>query len=101
MSLKVDRVWDEIAERLIEATAAQLVVTIDPDIRGGEPVVRGTRIPVHMLHDLWKQGVGEDELLADCPSLNQQYLQLALRYAELHPRTGRPKNRPWQRVLDE
>jgi uncharacterized protein (DUF433 family)/Holliday junction resolvase-like predicted endonuclease len=86
---------EQIAERFLEALAAQLAVVSDADIRGGEPVVRGTRIPVYLLQDLKLQGATGEELLADYPSLDERRLQLALLYARIHPRPGRPKKRPW------
>ena len=66
-------------------------VVSDPGIRGGEPVIAGTRIPVYMLADLKAQAVNDDVLLADYPSLTQALLTQALLYAQLHPRAGRPK----------
>jgi uncharacterized protein (DUF433 family) len=91
--------WEQMTERLAEATAAQFAVVSDPEIRGGEPVVRGTRIPVHLLQDLVAQGATYDELLADYPSLDDQRLRLALVYAKNHPRAGRPRKRPWQTLV--
>jgi uncharacterized protein (DUF433 family) len=88
--------WKEIVDRLIDATAAKLTVISDPEIRGGEPVVRGTRIPAHLLLSLSDQGAGTEELLADYPALDEKSLKLALLYARTHPRVGRPKRRPWQ-----
>jgi uncharacterized protein (DUF433 family) len=92
-----------VAERRMEdrvallRDAAQLVVS-DPDIRGGEPVVRGTRIPVYLLADLTKQGASPNELLEDFPSLTDEGLRAALVYARTTPRRGRPKGRLKGRV---
>jgi len=96
ISVDAATVWEGLTERLAEATAAQLAVVSDPDIRGGEPVVRGTRIPVYLLQDLTTQGATQKELLSDYPSLDEQRLRLVLLYARIHPRPGRPKKRPWQ-----
>ncbi len=95
ISVDAESAWEQMAGRLAEATAAQLAVVSDPDIRGGEPVVRGTRIPVHLLQELVEQGAAPEELLADYPSLDDQRLKLALLYAQNHPRPGRPRKRPW------
>jgi uncharacterized protein (DUF433 family) len=99
ISLDPEGAWEEMTERLAEATAAKFAVVSDPEIRGGEPVVRGTRIPVHLLQDLMAQGATHDELLADYPSLDDQRLRLALVYAKNHPRAGRPRKRPWQTLV--
>jgi len=99
ISLDPEGAWEEMTERLAEATAARFAVVSDPEIRSGEPVVRGTRIPVHLLQDLVAQGATHDELLADYPSLDDQRLRLALLYAKNHPRAGRPRKRPWQTLV--
>jgi uncharacterized protein (DUF433 family) len=95
LAVEVGEVWDSIAERLLDAAASREVVVSDPAIRGGEPVVRGTRIPVHLLQDLVRQGASAEELLADYPALTGERLRLALLYAETHPRVGRPSTKPW------
>ena len=74
--------------------AAQIVVS-DPTIRGGEPVIRGTRVPVYMIADLVKQGAGFPEILEDYPSLDAQMIQAALAYAQTKPKRGRPSKVPW------
>jgi uncharacterized protein (DUF433 family) len=72
------------------------VVDEDPEIRGGDPVVRGTRIPVSLLAELRAQGAPDKELLEDYPSLTTDTLAFALLWAKLHPALGRPsKPAPW------
>lgn len=95
--LKVDAapVWDEIVHRTLATIEAQWAVVSDPEIRSGEPVVRGTRIPVYLLQDLKRQGATDEELLADYPSLDERSLASALLYADTHPRRGRPRKGPW------
>jgi uncharacterized protein (DUF433 family) len=75
------------------------VVVSDPEIRGGEPVVRGTRIPVHTLAELARQGAPRDELLEDYPSLTPETLDAALLYARMHPERDRPRTPPWTNGL--
>jgi uncharacterized protein (DUF433 family) len=83
---------------MTEVAASRGAVVRDPEIRGGEPVVVGTRIPVSMLADLKAQGVEDAVLLADHPQLTPDLLAQALLYARLHPRVGRPKHgeAPWR-----
>lgn len=75
--------------------ATQLVVS-DPQIRGGEPVIRGTRVPVYMVADLLKKGAGVNEILEDYPSLDAQMVRAAVAYVETNPRRGRPSKAPWK-----
>lgn len=99
--LEVGTSWAGIAERFADAVAARLAVIADPDIRSGETVVRGTRIPVRLLQELARQGAAAQELLADYPSLDETTLRLALLYADTHPRSGRPVEKPWHRPAAE
>jgi uncharacterized protein (DUF433 family) len=74
--------------------ATQLVVS-DPNIRGGEPVIRNTRVPVYMIADLVKQGADPREILEDYPSIDAPMVEGALAYAQTHPKRGRPSKAPW------
>jgi uncharacterized protein (DUF433 family) len=87
---------ETVRERLARIEEARSFVAVDPEVRGGEPVVRGTRIPVSVLADLERQGASTDELLEDYPSLTPQSLAAALMYARLYPRRGRPRRAPWR-----
>jgi uncharacterized protein (DUF433 family) len=94
-TLDIGATWQEIVDRTTEIISAQWAVVSDPEIRGGEPVVRGTRIPAHLLYDLKQQGASTEELRADYPALDERSLKAALLYAGTHPRRGRPKKGPW------
>jgi uncharacterized protein (DUF433 family) len=83
-----------LRERLKEMERLWSFVTIDPEVRAGEPVVRGTRIAVHTLADLAAQGAPRDELLEDYPSLSSESLDAALAWARMYPRRGRPPSSP-------
>lgn len=72
----------------------QTFVEINPQVRAGEPVVRGTRISVYVLADLLEQGASPGEMLLDFPSLTEESLEAAVAYARTHPRpTSQPA--PW------
>ena len=47
-------------------------VTIDPEIMGGEPVFRGTRVPVANLFEHLESGCSLDEFLEWFPTVTQQ-----------------------------
>ena len=46
-----------------------LPITIDPDIVGGTPVFRGTRVPVQTLFDYIADGCTLDEFLDNFPTV--------------------------------
>ena len=87
---------NRLQKRWLALRNAEKFVVSDQDIRGGEPVIRNTRVPVYLIADLIKQGAALDELLEDYPSLNAARIRAAVVYAEAHPRRGRPRKAPWK-----
>ena len=87
---------EAVMERLGEIERARSWVVSDPEVRAGEPVVRGTRITVAMLADLEKQGATREELLEDYPALTEESLDAALLFNRLYPRRGRPRRTPFR-----
>jgi uncharacterized protein (DUF433 family) len=47
------------------------IITIDNDILGGQPVFKGTRIPVESLFDHIEAGVPLDEFLEEFPTVSK------------------------------
>jgi uncharacterized protein (DUF433 family) len=47
------------------------VIVRDPEILGGRPVFRGTRVPVEVLFENLEDGLSIDEIIASYPSLNK------------------------------
>ena len=75
---------------------ARRLIISDPDIMGGDPVFRGTRIPVHLIADLVAQGEAADDLLAGYPRLTAEMIELAPIYAATYPLRGRVRQQPWR-----
>lgn len=48
------------------------IITINPDILGGTPVFKGTRVPVEVLFDHLESGMSIDEFLKDYPTVSKQ-----------------------------
>lgn len=48
------------------------VVNIDPEILGGTPVFRGTRVPIESLFDNLEAGMSLDEFINDFPSVTKK-----------------------------
>lgn len=57
------------------------VILSDPDILGGTPVFRGTRVPVRALLDYLEAGDPLGEFLEDFPSVGRGQAVAALRLA--------------------
>jgi uncharacterized protein (DUF433 family) len=86
----------ELATSLRELRRARRLVISDPEIMGGDPVFRGTRVPVHLIADLVAQGATEAELLGGYPRLAPEMIRLAPVYAAAYPLRGRPRKQPWR-----
>lgn len=56
-------------------------ITVNPDQMGGLPCIRGLRIPVATVVAMLADGMTEDEILSDLPSLEREDIREALRYA--------------------
>lgn len=47
-------------------------ITIDKEILSGNPVFKGTRVPIETLFDHLEKGVSLDEFLVDFPTVNRE-----------------------------
>jgi len=56
-------------------------ITVDPDIMGGRPCVRGMRFPVSRILGMLAAGEDEATILANHPDLEGDDLRQALAYA--------------------
>jgi uncharacterized protein (DUF433 family) len=58
------------------------VIHIAPEILGGTPVFRGTRVPIQNLFDYLEGGETLDEFLDDFPSVSREQTLEVLQLAE-------------------
>lgn len=63
-------------------------VTSHPEVMGGVPVFRGTRIPVHLIAEMRRQGASVEEILQGYTRISAVDIELAEFYALAHPRRG-------------
>lgn len=56
-------------------------ITIDPEQCGGRPCVRGMRIRVVDVLDLYSAGLTTEQILSEMPDLEQEDLRACLQYA--------------------
>ncbi len=68
----------EVLEELNEAPEAHGRIRVDPEICGGRPHVRGTRVRVSDILQLMAAGASPSEILADYPYLEEADLRAAL-----------------------
>ncbi len=48
------------------------IITIDAEVQGGQPVFKGTRVPVESLFDHLEAGISMNEFLDDFPTVTKE-----------------------------
>ena len=68
----------------------------NPSIKGGVPVIAGTRISVYGVADRIADGDSIEDLCEEFPTIPAEVFATALSFARFNPRRGRPRaHRPW------
>lgn len=62
------------------------MITSDPAILGGKPIIAGTRIAVSTILDLLAAGLSVDEVLKEYPGLTKKAVQEAISFASARVR---------------
>ena len=57
------------------------LITQDPDILGGKPIIKGTRMSVESILELLASDMKVDEILKDYPILKREHILAAIEYA--------------------
>jgi uncharacterized protein (DUF433 family) len=83
-----------VEEQFSRLQEARSLVVEDPEILGGAPVIRSTRIPVYDVAASAAAGISTDRLLTAYPGLTAKDVGLAALYAEANPQRGRPRRSP-------
>jgi uncharacterized protein (DUF433 family) len=91
------------AARAVRAGLSQLskargIVSSTPDVVGGTPVFKGTRIPVHDIADMLANGDKRAAILRAYPLLDEEKMRLAVIYALAYPPRGRPRTKSPRRA---
>lgn len=73
-------------------------LTSDPEILGGEPIIKGTRITCRSVKGRVDAGDLLDDLVEDYDGeISKEVFEVALTYANSHPVRGRPgAGKPWR-----
>lgn len=56
-------------------------ITINPNQCGGRPCIRGMRIRVKDVLDMFANGATQEEILSDFPDLQREDIQASIAYA--------------------
>ncbi|HUB35530.1 MAG TPA: DUF433 domain-containing protein [Solirubrobacteraceae bacterium] len=70
-------------------------IETDPSIKGGEPIIRGTRLGARAVAQRLEHGDTVATLVEDYPDIPVEAFLTAYTYARAHPRRGRPA-KPWR-----
>jgi uncharacterized protein (DUF433 family) len=89
--IDVERAKQQLAARADALREAENLVHSQKGIMGGEPVFKGTRVPVRAIAIMRAQGASIDEIVEGYPSLNPHMVELADIWSAAHPARGRPK----------
>ena len=82
---------------LSRLSKARGIVSSTPDVLGGTPVFKGTRIPVHHIADMLANGDRSAAILKAFPHLDEEKIRLAAIYALAYPPRGRPRTKSSRR----
>jgi uncharacterized protein (DUF433 family) len=88
-------VADAVAKTEKYRVARDTFIAIDEDIKGGTPVIRGTRMTVYAILGRVEHGDTVEDILEENPDLTRDAIEAAIIYARTHPLVGRPGGRPW------
>lgn len=64
-----------------EHEITSLPITVDPEILGGTPVFRGTRVPVDALLSNLEAGVSIDEFLENFPTVTREQVREVIKFS--------------------
>ena len=96
VEIDVGRLAGDALERTEKYRAARdAFIVVDKEIKGGTPVIRGTRMTVYSVLGRVTHGESIDDILEDNPDLSRAAIEAAVMYARTHPMVGRPGGRPW------
>jgi uncharacterized protein (DUF433 family) len=88
---------DTVRDRLIWYTRVRnRWIEHNPEIKGGTPVVTGTRMTVYSVQGRIDHGDSIDDVLEDNPDLPREAIEAAVAYARANPLVGRPGGKPWR-----
>jgi len=58
-------------------------ILVDPEVVCGKPIIKGTRLAVEFIVDLFAQGRSESGILKNCPGVTREDIPACLAYASV------------------
>ena len=87
----VEEARRQLADRVHQLEEAKTLVHSAEGVMGGEPVFKGTRVPVRTVASMLAQGASSMEIADGYPSLTPRMIELAAIWSAAHPARGRPR----------
>ncbi|MFF0923866.1 DUF433 domain-containing protein [Rhizobium leguminosarum] len=87
----VARAREHLAARGEALREADQIIHSVKGLVGGEPVFKGTRVPVRTIAAMKLQGAATDEIVEGYPALTARMVDLAEIWVAAHPARGRPR----------
>ncbi len=92
------RALADVRHRLRLYDHGRRVIVSDPEIMGGTPTIKGTRITAQSLLGRIDDGDSVESIVADYPMLDSETVEAAALYAKANPPRGRPSGKLWRRA---
>ncbi|HVZ18385.1 MAG TPA: DUF433 domain-containing protein [Terriglobales bacterium] len=93
VSVALKLIRSKISRNLATYRWGKRRITSHNDVLSGEPVFRGTRIPLDHVASLFRKGISEQEIAEDFPHLTSRDLEYARLASRFVDRPGRPRKR--------
>jgi len=92
LCLDMGKYINPIKERCKNYQEMNDAITFDEDVMNGEPIFKGTRIPVRTIASLSKSGMSNKKIRKNYPAINMdEMISYAKLWVEINPLKGRPK----------
>jgi len=87
---KTPELEEAMEDALRYAQLKERFLEVSPDRQGGEPVIRGTRVPIRGLAKQIEAGEGLAVLREQYDDIHEDAFEFAVQWARANPRRGRP-----------
>ena len=77
------------------------IIVRNPEILGGTPCIRGTRLNVYAIAARVHGGETPEEIATENPGVSPDMILAATEYAGMHPQVEHPEGRPWRKIADK